>query len=40
MGAMDVCFGCEIGAYTMHPNFRSWKMFVALPRTKYSGEVI
>jgi hypothetical protein len=40
MGAMDVHFGGKIGAYIVHPNFRRWKMLGALPRTKYSGEVL
>jgi hypothetical protein len=37
---MGVCFGGEIDAYTAHPNFRRWEMVGALPRTKYSGEVL
>jgi hypothetical protein len=37
---MEVCFSGEIGAYITHPNFRKWEMFEALPRTRYSEEVL
>jgi hypothetical protein len=32
--------GGEIGAYTTQLNFCRWKMPGALPRTRYSGEVL
>jgi hypothetical protein len=37
---MGIRFGGEIGTYTAHPNFRRWEMLGALPRTKYSEEVL
>jgi hypothetical protein len=40
IGAIEVRFSSEIGAYTAHPNFRRWEMLVALPCTRYSGEVL
>jgi hypothetical protein len=37
---MGVRFDGEIGAYTAHPNFHRWEMLGALPRTKYSEELL
>jgi hypothetical protein len=37
---MEVRFGGEIDVYITHLNFYKWEMLGALPRTKYSGEVL
>jgi hypothetical protein len=38
--SIAVHWGGEIGAYTTQPNFRIWEMLGALPRTRYSEEVL